>query len=79
MDRTGQVSGSYMVQYLDIPFATAWNYDNNCIENRTMSFWSEAGFQWYCEHLYITQNPFLDCSTPPPVTPGSVNCLPFKK
>jgi protein-tyrosine phosphatase len=72
MDRTGEVSGSYYMRYLNWPFQYALSYDNTCIENRNISNFSRNSFQWYCYYLQISQHQNQDCTLPAAFLP--VNC-----
>ena len=55
-DRTGEVSGSYYITYLDKSFNEALSYDNH-VENRDIRCMSEHEFAWYCWYLKYKVNP----------------------
>jgi len=61
VDRTGEVSGSYYLKYLDWSFQQALLYDNH-IENRTIVWESQNALQWYCYYLYYENTFPLNCT-----------------
>ena len=65
MDRTGEVSGSYYMAYLDWTFEQSLYYDDHEIENRTINIPNRNAMQWYC--YYLQDNSFpnaANCSLP---------------
>jgi len=55
-DRTGEVSGSYYLQYKNFPsFAAALELDNE-IAGRPIRNMSANALQWYCYYLLYAQN-----------------------
>eukprot|EP01095_Lingulamoeba_sp_RSL-Kostka_P005492 TRINITY_DN16828_c0_g1_i1.p1 TRINITY_DN16828_c0_g1~~TRINITY_DN16828_c0_g1_i1.p1 ORF type:complete len:280 (-),score=49.44 TRINITY_DN16828_c0_g1_i1:59-898(-) len=56
MDRTGEVSGSYYIRYLNATFTEALYYDEHDVEQRQIAKLSRNGFQWYCYYLLNTEN-----------------------
>jgi len=51
VDRTGEVSGAYMMQYLNANYTYVMAYDYS-IEGRDIETASEWGVQWYCLYLH---------------------------
>merc|ERR1712137_28327 len=65
MDRTGEVSGSYYMRWLNRTFHEALYYDDNAIEDRTINVASRNALQWYCYNLRDTQQmPQNNCTLP---------------
>ncbi|KAI6657886.1 hypothetical protein LOD99_15604 [Oopsacas minuta] len=50
VDRTGEVSGAYYMQFLNVTFENAVKVDNSII-NRDMYVDSRNELQWYCYYL----------------------------
>jgi len=61
VDRTGEVSGSYYIQYLGWSFQQALYYDDQ-VENRSIAWASQNEFQWFCYNLYYVNNYSLNCT-----------------
>mmetsp|Transcript_87431 Transcript_87431/g.131146 ORF Transcript_87431/g.131146 Transcript_87431/m.131146 type:complete len:188 (-) Transcript_87431:9-572(-) len=67
MDRTGEVSGSYYIRYLQWSFHEALYYDDNAIEGvngRNIHVASRNGLQWYCYYLADTNQVPNNCTLP---------------
>jgi len=65
MDRTGEVSGSYYMRWLNWTFHEALYYDDNAIEDRNIHVASRNALQWYCYNLVDTQQmPNNNCTLP---------------
>lgn len=61
MDRTGEISGSYYMQYLNWSFTKALDY-NNHVESRNISTSSMRAMQWFCYYLqYALDYPAMSC------------------
>ena len=62
-DRTGEISGSYYMKYLNWEFNQALWYDNHCVEGtRDISTESKNGLQWYCYYLKYVEKRKISCS-----------------
>eukprot|EP00698_Gefionella_okellyi_P010085 TRINITY_DN2598_c0_g1_i2.p1 TRINITY_DN2598_c0_g1~~TRINITY_DN2598_c0_g1_i2.p1 ORF type:complete len:145 (-),score=25.31 TRINITY_DN2598_c0_g1_i2:58-492(-) len=60
-DRTGEVSGSYYMQFLHWTFDQALNYDDH-VESRDIEPESMHAMQWYCFYLqYALGYPTMTC------------------
>lgn len=68
-DRTGEVSGSYYIRYLNMSFAQALAVDNHN-ENRDIRCMSAREFIWYCLYLHYTD---------PAAFPNLGSCKPVNK
>lgn len=64
-DRTGEVSGSYYMQFLNMTFEDALYIDNH-IQARDMFTISRNEMQWYCYYLRFVEGYNLDCKVPSP-------------
>eukprot|EP00911_Craspedida_sp_UC1_P000303 UC1_evm4s229 len=63
MDRTGEMSGSYYMRYLNWTFTKALSYDDS-VETRNITVESRNSLQWYCLYLKAVSDPWRDCSLP---------------
>lgn len=54
-DRTGEVSGAYYMQFLNMTFSEALAIDNH-IQSRDMLIMSRNEMQWYCFYLKFVHN-----------------------
>eukprot|EP00039_Didymoeca_costata_P014555 m.236484 g.236484 ORF g.236484 m.236484 type:complete len:267 (+) comp16050_c0_seq5:173-973(+) len=64
VDRTGEVSGSYVMTYQNISFHEALAYDDH-MESRLIATASRNGLQWYCYYLLYGEGRTMNCSIPP--------------
>jgi len=74
MDRTGEMSGSYYMTYMDMSFTNALLLDDsiNVDEDRGIMCVSQYAFQWYCLHqLYTGQYNLDNCTIPANAKPCS--------
>eukprot|EP01087_Luapelamoeba_hula_P005365 TRINITY_DN15442_c0_g1_i1.p1 TRINITY_DN15442_c0_g1~~TRINITY_DN15442_c0_g1_i1.p1 ORF type:complete len:257 (-),score=38.18 TRINITY_DN15442_c0_g1_i1:43-813(-) len=63
-DRTGEVSGSYYMKYLNWTYQQALAFDAT-ISHRPISVFSRNGLQWYCYYLmYAEGRSNLNCTNP---------------
>eukprot|EP00005_Dracoamoeba_jomungandri_P006459 CAMPEP_0174261262 /NCGR_PEP_ID=MMETSP0439-20130205/11331_1 /TAXON_ID=0 /ORGANISM="Stereomyxa ramosa, Strain Chinc5" /LENGTH=246 /DNA_ID=CAMNT_0015345715 /DNA_START=14 /DNA_END=754 /DNA_ORIENTATION=- len=60
-DRTGEMSGSYYMKWLNWTFHQALDYDNH-VEDRKIKWESKNALQWYCYYLYYVENRDYDCT-----------------
>eukprot|EP01027_Heterolobosea_sp_BB2_P024244 GEZU01036483.1.p1 GENE.GEZU01036483.1~~GEZU01036483.1.p1 ORF type:complete len:256 (+),score=67.85 GEZU01036483.1:23-790(+) len=59
-DRTGEVCGSYYMQYLKWSFQEALAFDEE-VAGRPIETLNHHALNWYCWHLYYTQGYPTDC------------------
>lgn len=60
VDRTGEVSGSYMMQYLQQPFLNVLKFDYT-VSDRPIAIYSEYALTWYCWYLHYERGFPNDC------------------